>query len=468
MPDSNSQSQRARNLRFSSLDAIMATPWSLLSLPGSFLAAGFLNTLFNVGPVWFGLITAMPALANALQIFLVPVTARFLHVRDLTLSMGWLNAGLWLSGIVGMAFLPLDTPDQSGLFFTILFLLASVSMSMMALGWMTWVTDFVPVRIRGRYFGRRNRLANISTLGFILTSLALLGISGASRGSYLALCGLAVFLRVASMMVQHLIISPTPGGGSLGSANWARDITGLRRNRQLVRFILFGALTGFWLGSLGTIGPLYALGPLGVSPAMFTGLALVSTVTGAMFIRIWGELIDRHGAAPVVVICMTSWRLIDYAWIFLTPSTTHFMYLMWALGGIMGAGYLVASFNLLLKLVPQDRRAAGISLNLTATSVAAALAPILVGFIIYTTTRMGLEIIHTYRVLFGVANTGGLLTVLILWRLPEPQTAPDRNTINGAMRTLRFLTVNQGLSFLSNATFVVRQRKGDNGSNPSK
>ena len=467
MPDPKSQSQTASNLRCSSWDAAMATPWSLLSLPGSFLAAGFLNSLFHVGPIWFGLIAAMPAIANALQIFLVPVTARFLQVRDLTLSMGWLNAGLWLSGIVGMAFIPLDNHDQAGLFFTILFFLTSISLSMMALGWMTWVTDFVPVRIRGRYFGRRNRLANISTLGFILISLALLGISDASRGAYLAICGLAVLLRVASMMVQHLIVSPTPGGGSLASANWAKAITGLRRNRHLVRFILFGTLTGFWLGSLTTVAPLFALGPLGVSPAMFTGLALVSTIAGALFIRIWGELIDRHGAIPVVIICMASWRLIDYGWLLLTPSNTQYMYLMWAWGGIMGTGYLVASFNLLLKLVPPDRRAAGISLNLTATSVTAGLAPILVGLVVFLATRAGGDLIHTYRILFALANTGGLLTVLILWRLPEPQTAPDRNTIHGAMRTLRFLTVNQGLTFLSNATFVVRQRKGDGTSSGS-
>ena len=64
MEPAKAHSQTARNLRYSSFDAVNATPWSLMVLPGSFLAAGFLNALFEVGPFWFGLIAAMPAIAD--------------------------------------------------------------------------------------------------------------------------------------------------------------------------------------------------------------------------------------------------------------------------------------------------------------------------------------------------------------------------------------------------------------------
>lgn len=458
MPNTNKLSQTFRNLRFSSIDAIAATPWTLLSLPGSFLAAGFLNVLFGVGPFWFGIISAMPAIANALHIVLVPVTARFLKVRDLTLSMGWLNAGLWLSGVVGMAFLPIDEPDTAGWFFAILYFLASVSMSMVALGWMTWVTDFVPSRIRGRYLGRRNRFANVATITFILLSILLLGITDASREAYVVLCALAVLLRCASMMVQHLIESPSLGGGELGSANWAKDIFRLRSNKPLMQFVLFGSLIGFWLGCLGTVVPMYALGELSLTPARFTSLALTATLSGAIFLRIWGELIDRHGAVPVVIICMAAWRLVDYGWMILTPSTTYLLYPIWAWGGVMGTGYLLASFSLLLKLVPKQSRSTGISLNLTATSIAAGIAPVLMGFFLHRVSGLGWDMVPAYQTIFFLINTGGLLTIFIIWKLPEPETMADRNNIPGAMRTLRYLTVNQGLGFLSNATFVVRRR----------
>ena len=188
----HSPSQTARNLRCSILDGIFATPWTLLSLPGSFLMAGLLNTLFQVGPFWFGVIAAMPALANGLQMGLVPFLARFMSVRDLTLSQSWLNAGLWFSGFVGVAFLPTDQPNVAGLFFALLFFLTSVSLSLAVVGWMSWAGGYIPSRIRGRFFGRRNRIISLSTLSFMLLSLWILDWAEASRAAYLALAGVAI------------------------------------------------------------------------------------------------------------------------------------------------------------------------------------------------------------------------------------------------------------------------------------
>ncbi|MBL6829725.1 MAG: MFS transporter, partial [Puniceicoccaceae bacterium] len=55
------------------------------------------------------------------------------------------------------------------------------------------------------------------------------------------------------------------------------------------------------------------------------------------------------------------------------------MYLIWLWGGAIATGYILATFTLLLKLIPKNSRSAGISLNLTATSVAGAVGPLLIG-----------------------------------------------------------------------------------------
>jgi hypothetical protein len=54
--------------------------------------------------------------------------------RDLTLGQCWLNTGLWLSGLTGIAFLSTDNPQVAGLFFAIFFCLASISLALLALG----------------------------------------------------------------------------------------------------------------------------------------------------------------------------------------------------------------------------------------------------------------------------------------------------------------------------------------------
>ncbi|ADE55683.1 major facilitator superfamily MFS_1 [Coraliomargarita akajimensis DSM 45221] len=421
--------------------------------------AGLLNSFFSVGPFWFGLICAMPAVANALQIVLVPVTARFMRARDLNLSQSWMNLGLWLSGFVAMAFLSRDAGAQAGLFFTLFFFIASLSLSMIMVSWMTWLSDFVPSRIRGRYMGRRNRFSNLSTVGFMLISLALLEWFDASRAAYLILIGLALAMRMVSVLVQHLLRSPDSTGGALATENWVKELVALRSNRPLIRFIVFGIVAGFWTAFLSTVAPMYAFNELGASAAEFTAYSIAATVAGAVFVRIWGKSIDRHGAVPIVIIGFVGWRLGDLGWIALTPETLNWMFLIWIWGGVLATGYLVASFTLLLKLIPKSSRAAGISLNLTATSIAAAIAPILAGWIINYAGESGWDLVTTYRIALLAGSLGSLLSVLFLIGTKEPETNPTLNTITGAMRTLRYLTVNQGLAFLSSASFVAR-RKG--------
>jgi hypothetical protein len=434
-------------------------PWFLLSLPGSFIAAGLLNALFQIGPFWFGVVAAMPAVANAVHIFIVPFFARFMKVRDMVISFGWMNLGAWVSGMVGIAFLPLNEPDTAGLFFAILYGIISLSSSLMGIAWTAWVGDFVPSRLRGRYFGKRNRLTSLSTIIFMLLSIAVLEYFEASRHAYLGLIGLAVAGRMVSMMVVHLIDSPDPTGGSISQANWAKEISDLRTQHVLLRFIGFGTVAGFWLAGAGAIAALYAFNDLGASPAQFTGFSLAATISGAICVPLWGKLIDRHGAIPIIMITFFAWRIGDIGWILINSETLGWMYPMWLWGGAMVTGYVLATFTLILKLIPKKSRSAGISLNLTTTSIAGAIAPLIIGVLISKADDFGISTTMAYRTGMGCCILGGLLAILILFRMKEPDTDPTLNTVNGAMRTLRNLTVNQGVSFFSNSILVRRRKR---------
>jgi len=395
-------------------------PWIAISLPGSYITAGLLNSLFNIGPFWFGVVCAMPPLANGCHIILVPFFARFMSLRDMVLSFGWLNLGAWISGLVGIAFLPLDEPDKVGLFFAILYSVISLSASLMNIAWTAWAGEFVPERLRGRYFGKRNLYAKLSAILFILISIGVLRFLNASREAYMALIGLAIAGRMVSLMTLHRIQSRDPTGGSVSQTGWVGDIRGLRRHSDLIRFIAFGSLTGFWLAAAGTLGALYALNDLGASPAKFTTFFLTSSVAGAVCLPFWGKFIDRHGAIPVILITLTVWRLSDVGWIFITPDTLYWMYAVWLFGGAMGLGYALAMFTLLLKLTPSKSRSAGISLNLTVTSLAGALAPFTVGLLISKALEHGFTHVNAYRIGMAACIAGALLSILILPRMKIP------------------------------------------------
>lgn len=453
-------SQTRKNLKYCTTDGICAMPWFVLSLPGSFIAAGLLNSLFQIGPFWFGLVAAMPAIANAAHILIVPFFARFMKVRDMVIGFGWLNLGAWTSGMLGVAFMPTDDPKTAGLFFALLYGIISLSSSLMGIAWTAWVGDFVPSRLRGRYFGKRNRLTSLSTISFMLLSMGVLNYFEASRQAYLTLIGVAIAGRMISMMIIHLIQSPDPTGGSISQAKWAKEISDLRTHHTLLRFILFGTIAGFWLAGAGAIAALYAFNDLGATPAKFTSFSLAATVSGAICVPLWGKLIDRHGAIPIIMITFFAWRVGDLGWLLITPDTLNWMYLIWLWGGAMAMGYLLATFTVILKLIPKKSRSAGISLNLTATSIAGALAPLIIGVLISNAGEYGLSTTSAYRLGMGCCILGGLLAILILFRMQEPDTDPALNTVNGAMRTLRNLTVNQGVSIFSNSVLVRKRKRG--------
>lgn len=414
-----------KNLKYCTADGVCAMPWVALSLPGSYITAGLLNSFFNVGPFWFGVVAAMPPLANGCHIFLMPFFARFMKIRDMVLSFGWLNLGAWISALVGIAFLPVNEPDTAGLFFAILYSIISLSSSLMMIAWTAWAADFVPERLRGRYFGKRNLYGKVSAILFMLLSIAILTYLNASREAYLALILLAIIGRMISLMMIHLIESPDPTGGSISQQGWLHEIRALHKHSDLIRFMLFGSLTGFWLAAAGTIGALYALNDLGASPAMFTTFFLTSSIAGAVFLPFWGRFIDRRGATPVILITLTVWRLSDIGWIFMTPDTLYWMYAVWFSGGAMGLGYALAIFTLLLKLTPANSRSAGISLNLTCTSLAGALAPFTVGVLVSRALKFGLTHASAYRMGMAVCIVGTLLSLLMLPRM-KPHSRPFR------------------------------------------
>ncbi len=451
-------SQTQKNLKYCTTDGICAMPWFLLSLPGSFIAAGLLNALFQIGPFWFGVVAAMPAVANAVHILIVPFFSRFMKVRDMVISFGWLNLGAWISGLVGIAFLPLDEPATAGLFFAILYAIIALSASLMGVAWTAWVGDFVPSRLRGRYFGKRNRFTSLSTISFMLLSIIVAEIYGTSRPAYLSLIILAIAARMVSMMANHLIESPDPSGGSISQTNWAKEITDLRTHKALLRFIAFGTAAGFFISGGGTIAAIYAFNDLKASPAQFTSFSLVATLSAAICVPLWGRMIDRHGAIPIIMITFFAWRVGDLGWLFIQPETLNWLYPVWLWGGAMATGYILATFTLLLKLIPKKSRSAGISLNLTATSIAGAIAPLILGVLISKADDFGLTTTLAYQIGMGLSIFGGMLSILILFRMSEPDTDPTLNTVNGAMRTLRNLTVNQGVSFFSNS-ILIRWRK---------
>jgi Na+/melibiose symporter-like transporter len=447
-----------RNLAIGIGEGVMATPWVFLSMPGGFIVAALLTQYFSLGTAVFGLIVALPALANALQILYLPWVRPFLSPRDMALGPAWLNLGLWVMLAVSLPLLPTESSEDAANIFIIFFLLVSFCSSLIAVGWTTWVQSWVPSSLRGKYFGRRNLFIQTATVCFLLLAMVLLDAGEGQVWPFQALILVAVVMRFISILWQHRIVLPRGETKPSPNISWTKDLFAVWQHRPFRLFIFFMAWIAFWMNSFGPFAIVYAFDFLEFTKGQFARISIVATLAGACMMPLWGRWVDRYGCTRMIALSLVPWWLTGYVWAFLTPATAWILYLMFLVGGALSGGFLIGVFNLLYKVLPQGRTTAGISLNMALSSAAAAVAPVMVGTALAVLQQKAVDYQLVYRALFVISTTMVLLSLIALRRVPETVgRVPERFRL-GAMRAIRANMMAVGLAFVTN-TNLMRRRK---------
>lgn len=437
------------------VEALLATPWVFLCVPGNFLLAALLTQCFGLSKSTYGVIASMPAWANAAQLLVVPLLTRWMRPKAMTICFSWANFALWIALLAALPFIPRDDPTRAGRWFLGFFALAAATHALIGVGWTAWVQEWTPPRVRGKYFGQRNGLMSVVTVAFLLLSWAALRGRGEDVSAYLALFVLAMGLRIFSIWLSQKIVAPVEEAAGAG-ARWLGEIGALLRDRPFVIFTIFGAVTGFFMNLTGPFVPVFMFEHLHLPPARVNLLMIVATLAGAFAIPVWGKLIDRHGARPILLVCLIAWETQNLLWVVLTPSLAWLLYPMFLWGGLTSSGFFLGVFNLLLKLVSREGRTAGVSLYVGATSLATGAAPVIAGLLLGWAVRTGLEVELFYRGGFLLRSVGLLLSALLIVKIREPETRAVF-TVLGALRTFRQSMAAQGLAFLGNQTLARRR-----------
>jgi MFS family permease len=427
---------------------MLATPWVFIVVPGNFIIAALLTQYFGIDKAVYGAIVSLPAWSNAVQIIALPWLSRFLTPKDLTLGLGWFNIGIWSMFAAVLGFLPVGDAKAVAPLFIVFFVLSSLSHAFIGVGWTTWVRDWVPLGVRGIYFGRRNRWLSLVTVGYLVLAITVFEIWEFALWPYQVLIITAVVLRYGSIIWQYAIHTKSDHTHVIQN-DWFGQIRECLRSPGLLTYILFSAWINFWLGFVGPFVPVFSFEELGLDPGTFTILVIIATLTGMVGWAFWGRQIDRFGSIPVLCLGLFFWEIQSYLWVILNPGNVWLLYPMWMWGGFFSTAYFLGSFNLLLNLLPEKSKLAGISLNLAVTSVTAGVSPILAGMLLYYfIERLGGGI-EVYRVGFAIKATAVLLGLVFLRGMREPKRS-GRTEIPGAFRTLRQLLAIQNLGFLAN------------------
>jgi len=445
-------------------DGLVAMPIVTMGLPVNVFITALVTKLWAFPTTSVGLLTAMPFVANFLQIFAMPLLIRWRPPKTLTVLAATTNLLCWAALPFILEYLPRDRPEVAARTFIAWFFVASCFSAIAGVTWNAWVQEWVPARVRGKYFGRRNRLLQISVLLFLLVTGWVLSRWDYSLRAFQAIIAGAVVLRVFSIYWQW--VSPTRPHRPLPRSELTlREQLGvLRRSHSLLWFIAFGAV---WQFSANCIGPFYQVflfEQLRLSAFDVGVLSTVSALGGALALPGWGRLLDRYGNRPVMAVSLLVWQVVNLLWCLLDPHSRTIVYVIWALGGmtsmgaIASAGFVLGQFTILLRLIPLQAKGLAIGCNLAITSLAAAIAPVIGGFALETAFAHGFDRLTVYRVAFLVQPVIALAGCALLLRVHEPQASP-LTMVFGAMRNIRTLSGVLGLDFLVNYVFYRPTRK---------
>jgi MFS family permease len=201
--------------------------------------------------------------------------------------------------------------------------------------WISWMSDLIPRRVRGQYWGNRAQVMILAKLLFALIFALIihaLPIQTQKIGivSIFLLAAVSRLISVALLRIQHerVVVQTAPSAPLSARFLHPGGIFSFIRTSHrtdLGRWTLVWATLMFGVCIAGPYFQVYMLNemPIGLGlsdkPLLFTLLVQTRWITSVLFFATAGKLIDRFGAAPLLRLSIIGAALVPLAWAY-TPS----------------------------------------------------------------------------------------------------------------------------------------------------
>jgi len=439
------------SLRYSIFDGMFANLFATLT--GGVFLTGFALYL-GMNEIQIGLLGAMPFLVTVFQLPAAYVVDRHGHRRAISTWCSLTARTLWVP-ILAVVLVPAPDPEvRIPIVLALVFLhyaLGSVSF----VSWLSWMSDLVPDRMRGIFFGTRNMIAGAASMvvmvvfGSLLDGLEKLSPAGMPLGFCVTFLSAVLFGWVS---VGYLRRVSEPGHvRPQAPVDLSRHFLQPFRNRNFRRFLGFAFSWGFSVYFASPFFALYFLRDLGFGYGFVATMGMLSAFADLVGMRLWGKLSDTTKNKPIIHFAGWWAAFLPLAWCLVGPESVVLPIVIHVLGGGMWAGINLCANNLLLRISPREERALYVSTYSIAGGLGAALGPILAGALVQAMGRGPFDLfgwaILPLQVVFLVSTGLRLLSLQGIRRIREPEEFTMQRMLR-ILRGVRGLNMSSGFNFL--------------------
>jgi MFS family permease len=294
--------------------------------------------------------------------------------------------------------------------------------------WRAVMVTLVPVRRRGRYFGRRSRLTAVTSFGALAGGGVLLHVTDlldrtAWGFALLFLCALVG--RIVSVRLLAGLPDPQEVAPSRTPRAMLTALGDARRALAQPDFRHFTFFVAYMHGAVAVAGPflsVHMLRNLGFSYVEFMANIAGSIVVQLLTLSSWGYISDRLGNRIILVTTAFIIPIVPILWIF--SDNFWYLFMSQCLAGLAWGGFSLSSSNYLYDLRPAGSELANFAAVQAVVIGMAVFGGATLGGILATdlplTVHLGGVTLTFASTLYGVfAISGAMRLGVALWFTPH-------------------------------------------------
>lgn len=417
-----------KTIRLSTTEGIFAQFFFALASPGSIFITKF-AILLGALPIHFGIISAIGQISLIFQPIGYLIMQKVDSMKREVIKYSFINRVIPLLFCI----LPFIMPLRYALYtFIVLFFLSASFKAISDNIWIAWVSDIIPLRFRGRFFGARTRFIVVAGLGISILASFFIDYIEKTQGNAFLISGenfrikmFAVIFAAAFIagMISIFFLLKQPELKKRKNFNeTALHLFSPFKDKNFRMLVLYAF---WWMGAVGIGAPFwqpFMIKNLSMSMTEIQIYGVLSTAASVMALKPWGKFIDTFGNKTAMRFAIILSGMNPLIWIFLKPDNYWFVYIEAATSGIMWSGANIIALNFVLSIAPENQRQLYSGVYGAVTGIAMMLTMLLSGFFLPRPMEvLGLSM-TSEQVLFAMTGLARWTAQIPLSWIDEPHS----------------------------------------------